>query len=692
MIYNRSIMKNRWGYRLMVMPLLIVLFLITGIPLLQSLFSSFYSDSYGVREWIGLKGYRFVLQDSALRMTVNITLLWDIGSVIGTLLCAYLIAEKMYSSAKRAWPVFGALLVSWAIPVFISVPLWRALLYGNGGESLISVLTGISIPLTSDPAAAFFASIVVSIWLGLPFPTLVIYSNLKKINRAMLDAASLDGCSRWNLNRWILAPLLREPLVVLIVLSAMGSFKEFSMMYMLTAGGPPLVAGITDNFIVGATSTIGIFLYQTFSGFNDYGITAVFGIMLAAGVGLIMLFWMILRIKNTDKRMLYALLFSLALHLIWFRSIYWFTIPAVVVVIIGSRKYRLLELHLRRFLALLCIIELADILLVLRSEHLFTASNPPLLFTLFLLLLAPRIPGKSLFNSIIQSVRRPRIFSSAGSGKFPGFIYRLLQEIIIWLFILSSVCIVYLLFWLSFSQGNVCSFTGFIPPFPSLEAYGRIFSEFHLHRALLNTLLIALPAAILVPCVVVPGAYALSRIPRKQSDRWLAAIQTLGTAGGIHTLIPLFTIVGILGLLDTRTAVIVLYVGHAIPKSVLILKAFFQDIPHSLYETAAIEGCSFGTYLRKILLPLTFPAVITIMMTSFLSAWNGFLVPLLFLGTEQKFPISITLFRFVGSGDSGNPLWSLFAAASIVNMVIVGGLFFVVKKPLERARLSEYRS
>lgn len=675
----------------MVMPLLIVLLLITGVPLLQALFSSFYSDSYGVREWIGLKGYNFVLQDSALRMTVNITMLWGIGSVIGTLFCAYLIAEKMYSSAKRAWPVYGALLVSWSIPVFISVPLWRALLYGNGGESLLSFFTGISIPLTSDPAAAFFASIVVSIWLGLPFPTLVIYSNLKKTDRAMLDAAALDGCSRWNLNRWIFAPLLREPLIFLAVLAAISSFKEFSMMYMLTAGGPPLVAGITDNFIVGATSTIGIFLYQTFSGFNDYGITAVFGIMLAVGVGLIMLFWIILRIKSTEKRRLLAMLFSMALHLVWFRSIYWFTIPAVVVVILGSRKYQFLRVHLRQFLTLLCLIELADILLTLRSEHLFTACNPPLLFTLFLLLLAPRTPKESLYKPIVRMLQRHLRFSPTVSANLPGFFYRLLQEITTWLFILSSLCIVYLLFWLSFSEGNVCSFTGFIPPFPSAEAYGRIFSEFQLHRALLNTLLIALPTAILLPFVVVPGAYALSRMPRKHSDRWLASLQTLGTAGGIHTLIPLFTIVGILGLLDTRAAVIVLYVGHAIPKSTLILKAFFQDIPHSLYETAAIEGCSFGTYLRKVLLPLTFPAVITVMMTSFLSAWNGFLVPLLFLGTEQKFPISITLFRFVGSGDSGNPLWSLFAAASVVNMIIVSLLFLLVKKPLSRAKLSEYR-
>jgi len=692
MIYNRSIKKNRWGYRLMVMPLLIVLLLITGVPLLQALFSSFYSDSYGVREWIGLKGYSFVLQDGALRMTINITMLWGIGSVLGTLLCAYLIAEKMYSSAKRAWPVYGALLVSWAIPVFISVPLWRALLYGNGGESLLSFITGISIPLTSDPTAAFFASIVVSIWLGLPFPTLVIYSNLKKTDRAMVDAAALDGCNRWNLNRWIFAPLLREPLIILAVLAAIGSFKEFSMMYLLTAGGPPLVAGITDNFIVGATSTIGIFLYQTFNGFTDYGITAVFGIILAAGVGLIMLFWMILRTRDSEKRMLFALLFSLTLHLVWFRSIYWLTIPAVVVIILGSRKYQFLRIHLKQFLALLCLIELADVILALRSEHLFIACNPPLLFTLFLLLLAPRIPKESLFKPITRTVKLHLRFPPAGNINLPGFFYRLLQEMITGLFIISSLCIVYLLFWLSFSQGNVCSFTGFIPPFPSMEAYGRIFSEFHLHRALINTLLIALPTAILLPCVVVPGAYALSRMPRKHSDRWLASLQTLGTAGGIHTLIPLFTIVGILGLLDTRAAVIVLYVGHAIPKATLILKAFFQDIPHSLYETAAIEGCSFGTYLRRVLLPLTFPAVITIMMTSFLSAWNGFLVPLLFLGTEQKFPVSITLFRFVGSGDSGNPLWSLFAAASIVNMLIVVGLFLIVKKPLGKAGLSEYRA
>jgi len=678
-------------YQLLAAPLLVLLLVITGLPLLQALVSSFFSDSFGVRTWIGLKGYRFVLQDRALGITINITLLWSFLSVSFTLFASYLLAERLHLSKKRSISLYAALLVPWVVPIFISVPLWRALLYGNGGDSLFSALFGFHIPLTTSPPAAFLVSVLVSVWLGLPFTTLVIFGSMKKINHTIIDAAALDGCTGLQLTLHIYLPSLREPLLILGVLAAVSSFKEFSMLYLLTAGGPPLISGITENFIVGATSTVGIFLYQVFSGFTDYGITAVFGIFLACGVAVIMLIWAALRLPDERRRLTLINIYSFGLHMIWFRPFHAVLVPLMLLVQYSPTSWTGITHNRKKLLTLLTAAETLGTILSIITYGILEGFLPPLLFSLLILLTHPadrRLTGFSRKQIISSAAVRAK----AVLLRTADFLYSSIQFLTAALFGIASLLIVYLLIWLSFSRGNIVSFTGFIPLFPSASSYGTIFTDYQFGRALLNTLLIALPTAVLIPFLIVPGAYGLSRMQPARGDRWVTAIQTIGTAGGIHTLIPLITVIGILGLLDTRAAVILLYVGHSIPRATLIMKAFFQDIPESLYETAALEGCGFRKYLKHILVPLSFPAILTIMMTSFLGAWNGFLVPLLFLGSENKFPVSITLFRFVGSGDSGSPLWSLFAAASVVDMVIVGGLFLLVKRPLGTTRLSEFQS
>lgn len=678
--------KKERGFQLLVVPLLIMLLLITGLPILQTLFLSFFSDSYGAREWIGLDGYRFILEDQALNLTINITVLWSFSTVSISLAAAYLLAERLYHSSKRSVSILMSLLIPWVVPIFISVPLWRALLYGNGGDSLISALFHISVPITTNPEAAFIASVIVAVWLELPFSTLIIFSNLKKINRSVADAASLDGCSRWHCTRYIYLPLLKEPLLIVGVLAAVGSFKEFSMMYMLTAGGPPLVAGITENFIVGATSTVGIFLYQIFQGINDFGITAVFGVFLTCGVAVIMLLWAALRVNNRRKRLILIIFYSMLIHIVWFRPIYAFLLPSVLLVFLGAEKLSWVFVNRKILISILFIVELVGMIVEIQVSGILQGFSPPILLSMLVLLTipSPKMQVRHKLHTFFRTVGNTSLVSERFAVFFQksgNLIFQSLQSLTTLFMGISSVLIVYMLIWLSFSRSNVCSFTGFFPSFPSAAAYADIFTEYHFGRAIKNTLLIALSTAVIMPFFAVPGAYGLARMKQKKSNRWLVAIQTIGTAGGIHTLIPLFVALGVIGLLDTRAAVIFLYVGHTIPKAVLVLKSFYQDIPETLYESAVIEGCGFGNFLKRILVPLSFPVILTVMMASFLGAWNGFLVPLLFLGSESKYPVSITLFRFVGPGDSGSPLWSLFAAASVLDMFIVGGLFLLVKKP-----------
>ncbi len=383
------------------------------------------------------------------------------------------------------------------------------------------------------------------------------------------------------------------------------------------------------------------------------------------------------------RRLRIIVLLSAAVHLFFFTWVNFAAALLQLFIVLSPRR-----LNRWKTLFLLTAAEAVFTAGALFSEGLLHGFSVPLLFSIPVLFSVPHPPGLPSSGPVRERIHT--LFSAPAAAGTADALYRFLRIAAVLFFGLCSLLILYLLFSLSFSRGNIVSYSSLVPPFPSAASYRKIFTEHGFLRALLNTFLIALPAALIIPLLTVPGAYGLSRVRKERSDRWLVIMQTLGTSGGIHTLIPLFTIVGTLGLLDNRAAVIFLYVGHSIPRSTMILKSFFQDIPDSLYETAAIEGCRFREFLRLILLPLSLPAVTAVVMTSFLGAWNGFLVPLLFLGSETKYPVSITLFRFVGSGDSGSPLWSLFAAAAVVDLLVVGGLFFLVKRPLSTTHLSEY--
>jgi multiple sugar transport system permease protein len=95
------------------------------------------------------------------------------------------------------------------------------------------------------------------------------------------------------------------------------------------------------------------------------------------------------------------------------------------------------------------------------------------------------------------------------------------------------------------------------------------------------------------------------------------------------------------------------------------------------------------SYMVRILAPLSRPVITTSVMVAFLAAWNGFMAPLLILSDDTKYTISVKLFSFVGSIASGTPKWNLFAAASIINGLIIMLLFLRFRRPVQATDLEE---
>lgn len=560
-----------------ILPLAFLILAAGILPFFTAAASSLYHDSYGQAAWAGLENFRALVEDRAFVLSLGITLGWALLSASLSVLIGFILASVLLDAGKYFKIIFAAILVPWGVPSFISVPIWRMIIHGSGGKSMLSALLGRELNLLTDPAAGFIAALAVDVWLSIPLVVFALYASLRAVNRGMMEAASMDGADSWTIARWIRAPQARTTLIVMWALDFVRSFKEFQVPFLMTAGGPPFVGGITEKNIVGVTTTLEIFLYDAFRNENDYGIPSAYAVAMG---------------------MLVILLVGL-----WFR--------------------------LRK-----------------RPEGIERTTRP-------------NIGGKAAALAWKAACWTARIFAVA-----------------------SAILVIYVVLWLSFSDLSAVYIDGLLPRFISLRPYSTILREEGILRYFFNTFLVAAATALLIPIFTLPAALALSRTTARRSAKAFAFLQALGMTGGVHSLIPLFILFRLLGLLGGYVPLVTVYIFHALPFSLFTLKAFLDRLPPSYEEEAALEGMKPLAYMLKIIAPLSAPALAAAMMTAFISAWNGFLVPLVFLTDDRLYTIGVKLHSYVGSVASGNPKWNLFAAASVINLVFIALLLWRFKNPL----------
>ena len=140
----------------------------------------------------------------------------------------------------------------------------------------------------------------------------------------------------------------------------------------------------------------------------------------------------------------------------------------------------------------------------------------------------------------------------------------------------------------------------------------------------------------------------------------------------MHTiLVPITYMIGTLNLKNNLFVLVLLYVGFSIPFSVMVLTNFMKGINQSLEEAAIIDGANYFQIYRHVALPLTIPAISTISIFNFLSAWNNVLFPLLFINDKKLKPISLGLLNFNGErGSQYGPLMAAIAITVFIPLVI----------------------
>lgn len=142
-------------------------------------------------------------------------------------------------------------------------------------------------------------------------------------------------------------------------------------------------------------------------------------------------------------------------------------------------------------------------------------------------------------------------------------------------------------------------------------------------------------------------------------------------------IVPLYLLLRDLNLLDTYTGIILVYSASGLSFSIFILYTFFKNIPNELIEAARMEGANVFQIYYKVMLPLVRPALSTVAIFNFMSIWNDFFFPYIFLSSEDKYTIPVGIASFFGEYTTD---WSLLFAGLTISIVPVIILFLIMSK------------
>lgn len=277
---NQTKAHSRPRRRLNLLPYALVLpiILYEGVmlvyPIAQGIFGSFTRIELASKNppvWIGLDNYKRMFSDPAFWKVMQTTLLFT-ALVIIVALSAGLLTALLFNRPFRGRPLARSMLMMpWAFPEVPVVMIFIWILSPQFG--VVNLIARLIPGVTENPqwlqipGLAMAWMVLIASWKAFPFYSLVILSALQSVPQEIYEAAKVDGASPLQLFWKITIPSIGTTLELLVVLASIFSFKQFTIIYLMTGGGPS-----------GATETIVIRIYNTAFRFYDYSYAAALGV------------------------------------------------------------------------------------------------------------------------------------------------------------------------------------------------------------------------------------------------------------------------------------------------------------------------------------------------------------------------------------------------------------------------------
>jgi len=242
--------RRRWslgdtslGYVLLA-PTAALILLLIGYPFVRALWLSFHKKLLGqsIAPWVGLQNYNTLLHDPRFWAAAKNTIVFTGGSVAIKLAIGLVVALILNEALplRNLWR--SIILLPYALPTLVSILIWKWMYNDTAGVlNYLLTQTGITqgpMLWLADPGKAMGAVIAVNVWHGFPFFVITLLAGLQAVPQDQYDAAKVDGAGLWARFRYVTLPSLLPTLAVVTLFSTILTFNDFSIIWILTRGGP----------------------------------------------------------------------------------------------------------------------------------------------------------------------------------------------------------------------------------------------------------------------------------------------------------------------------------------------------------------------------------------------------------------------------------------------------------------------
>ena len=276
----------------LVLPIIVVVVAVLGYPLYKLVTLSF--QQYGLAEliqrkgeWVGLDNYRSVLGDEVFWDTLVRTVVFTVANVALTMVLGTLIALLLVqvSTVVRVLLTTGLVLV-WAVPVVVAVQVWYWMTNFQNGV-LNHILNQLHLGDFSqhDWYATTFSKLsmvtMLMVWGAIPFVTISVYAALAQVPRELVEAAEIDGASRFRVFRDVTFPILKPILLILTSLSIIWDFGVFAQPYLL----------IGASHVDATNYIMGVYVFIEGYSHSDFGRGAAISLLMVLMVAAMSVFY-----------------------------------------------------------------------------------------------------------------------------------------------------------------------------------------------------------------------------------------------------------------------------------------------------------------------------------------------------------------------------------------------------------------
>lgn len=261
---------------------------------------------------------------------------------------------------------------------------------------------------------------------------------------------------------------------------------------------------------------------------------------------------------------------------------------------------------------------------------------------------------------------------------------KILQSLVMHAFIVIC-CIVALIpilyaFSVSFNSGNslVESDFSFIPRNFTLDNYKAVLTDEPLLLWLKNSVILATATLIISLSVAIPAAYAFSRYKFRGRKTILQVLILLNAFPAILSMFAIYRLLSPLGLINTKTGLVLVYIGTMAIFGLWNLKGYFDTVPIGIEEAARIDGASDYVIAKSIMIPLAKPSIIVTAVMILIYVWNEYIYAITFMTGASNYTLAAGLYSLQATETTGN--WPIFAAASLLVSLPVLVMFLLAQR------------